>query len=182
MERRQDIQPLLHHFWQGDGNGPSYTDSAINLLKRYDWPGNVRQLRNFSARMAALKPSGMVEGHDVERFIAEQHTQATNLPVSTGRTVEEAGQELIYRAIMQLGNEIRMLRDLITSHLPSEDEREEVREGPVSRNVQMSMEDMERKLIEETLNATGGNRKEAARRLGIGERTLYRKLSKYNLS
>jgi two-component system response regulator HydG len=40
---------------------------------------------------------------------------------------------------------------------------------------------MEEALIRHVLKEVGGNRKETARRLGIGERTLYRKLSKYNL-
>ena len=119
MERRRDVQPLLHHFWREQA-GLSYSDAALDLLMKYDWPGNVRQLRNFASRMAAMKKTGLVDETDVERFIAEQHVSATHLPVSTGRSVEEAGQELIYRAILQLGTEIRLLRDLITSHLPTE--------------------------------------------------------------
>jgi len=46
----------------------------------------------------------------------------------------------------------------------------------------MSLEDAEKELIKGTLAKTGGNREEAARILGIGERTLYRKLKLYNLS
>jgi two-component system response regulator HydG len=41
------------------------------------------------------------------------------------------------------------------------------------------MDDIERWAIEETLKLTSGNREEAARILGIGARTLYRKLEKY---
>ncbi|MCX6825933.1 MAG: hypothetical protein NTV06_01500 [candidate division Zixibacteria bacterium] len=41
---------------------------------------------------------------------------------------------------------------------------------------------MEKELIESALKDADGNRKLAARKLGIGERTLYRKLKKYNLS
>jgi len=46
----------------------------------------------------------------------------------------------------------------------------------------MSLEEAERKLIRETLELTQGNREEAAKILGIGERTLYRKLKEYKLS
>ncbi len=45
-----------------------------------------------------------------------------------------------------------------------------------------SMEELEKMFIAETLRATGGNREEAARMLGIGERTLYRKIKEYGLS
>ena len=44
-----------------------------------------------------------------------------------------------------------------------------------------SLEDVERHFIAETLKLTGGNREETARMLGIGERTLYRKIKEYGL-
>lgn len=44
-----------------------------------------------------------------------------------------------------------------------------------------SLEQLEKRAIRETLRLTGGNREQAARMLGIGERTLYRKLKEYGL-
>lgn len=44
-----------------------------------------------------------------------------------------------------------------------------------------SLEEVEKHYIAETLKQTGGNREETARLLGIGERTLYRKLKEYGL-
>jgi len=180
LNRKGDIQPLLQTF-NADHRELEYSDSALDLLRRYDWPGNVRQLKNFATRMAALKPKGLVGTEDVEMFLTEQHVSGgSTLPVSTGRTVEEAGQELIYRAILSLGNEVRLLRDLITSHLPSEAESGDITAAAAARSAG-TMDEMERVLIEKVLAETKGNRKEAARRLGIGERTLYRKLGKYKL-
>lgn len=180
LERKQDIQPLLQQFWS-DKKGLDYSDSALDLLGRYDWPGNIRQLRNFASRMVALKPKGLIDQQDVERFIAEQHAGGTQLPVSTGKTVEEAGQELIYRAILSLGNEIRLLRDLITAHLPDGGTVSPA-EAEAALESAATVEEMEKQLIKRTLAEARGNRKETARRLGIGERTLYRKLSKYKLN
>lgn len=45
----------------------------------------------------------------------------------------------------------------------------------------MTMEDLEREAIAAALQAVGGNRRQAAERLGIGERTLYRKIKKFGL-
>ena len=181
MDRRGDIQPLLRFFWR-DQKGIDYTGGALERLMQYDWPGNVRQLKNFAARMVALKPAGLVETGDVETFLSEQHAAARHLPVSTGRTVEEAGQELIYRAILSMGNELRMLRNLITAHLPS-GQPAGTAEPLAGSDVEpgSTMEEMEEALIRQVLQETGGNRRETARRLGIGERTLYRKLAKYDL-
>jgi two-component system response regulator HydG len=44
-----------------------------------------------------------------------------------------------------------------------------------------SLDEIERWAIEQTLKLTNGNREETARILGIGARTLYRKLEKYHL-
>ena len=45
----------------------------------------------------------------------------------------------------------------------------------------MTMEDLEREAIAAALQEVSGNRRKAAEMLGIGERTLYRKISKYQL-
>ena len=179
MERSGDIQPLLKHFWPKDKL--DYTDSALDMLIKYDWPGNIRQLKNFTERMLALKPKGTVDVEDVEMFLEEQYKSATHLPVATGKTVEEAGQELIYRAIISMGNEIKMLRELIVTHLPGELDINNISDSSDLLKESESMEEMEKKLIDKVLEQTGGNRKEAAELLGIGERTLYRKLNKYKL-
>lgn len=179
LERKGDIQPLLQHF-VADHADLDFSEGALALLGRYDWPGNVRQLKNFALRMAALKPKGLIGVDDVETFLTEQRSpSASTLPVSTGRTTEEAGQELIYRAILSLGNEVRLLRDLITSHLPSDTDGGDITSAAARSAT--TMDEMERTLIERMLADTKGNRKETARRLGIGERTLYRKLGKYKL-
>ena len=179
FERKNDIQPLLKYFWRSEKL--DYSDSALELLQQYDWPGNIRQLKNFADRMVALRQKGMVEAKDVRLFIDEQHAQPNNLPVSTGKSTEEAGQELIYHAILSLGSEIKMLRDLITSHLPNANPQEVQSNSPEAMKG-MTVEQVEKMMIRQVLVETDGNRKEAAIKLGMGERTLYRKLSKYNLS
>ncbi|MFQ5870127.1 MAG: helix-turn-helix domain-containing protein, partial [Candidatus Zixiibacteriota bacterium] len=87
------------------------------------------------------------------------------------------------------GTEITALRNLILKGLESVPtveahevgadwqarEQREVKPAP-------SMEEMEKELIARTLREVGGNRRKAAKLLGIGERTLYRKLDKYGLS
>jgi len=182
-DRRQDIIPLLYNFAEKEAV-TGFSERAVDLLVRYDWPGNVRQLRNFVARMAALHSGEEVSRGDVEQFIAEQGLGDKRLPVVTGHTGEEAGHELIYHALLQLGNEVRMLRDLITANLPPTHEMDMPANAETEAEMPsgFSIEEMERDMIDRTLRETGGNRKEAARRLKIGERTLYRKLKKYDLN
>jgi DNA-binding NtrC family response regulator len=60
----------------------------------------------------------------------------------------------------------------------SEDEEEE---GVVVYRSGMTMDELEREVIRAALAEVGGNRRKAAERLAIGERTLYRKIKKYDL-
>jgi len=74
-ERREDI-PLLVEFFsdkiaeeQGT-NKKEFTDSAINLLKKYDWTGNIRELRNVVERLIILGGEEITE-EDVQLFASK---------------------------------------------------------------------------------------------------------------
>jgi two-component system response regulator HydG len=55
-------------------------------------------------------------------------------------------------------------------------------DGGIAALVGRPLEEVERIFIAETLKLTGGNREQAAELLGIGERTLYRKIKEYQLT
>jgi two-component system response regulator HydG len=137
-ERREDIVPLADHFRrqfakrhhkQIKGMSPIVT----KRLYGYDWPGNVRQLRNALETMVVLDVDGTLDIDDLPPELADAE------PVGAPAAIGGGPLELIGR----------------------------------------SMDDIERWAIEETLKLTSGNREEAAKILGIGARTLYRKLEKY---
>ncbi|KPJ83309.1 MAG: hypothetical protein AMS19_04890, partial [Gemmatimonas sp. SG8_23] len=74
----------------------------------------------------------------------------------------------------------------IAPYAPGQEEEPEVEavgeeEAVVVFRPGMTMEDMEREAISVALDQVRGNRRKAAELLGIGERTLYRKISKYGL-
>jgi DNA-binding NtrC family response regulator len=71
---------------------------------------------------------------------------------------------------------------------PRPDAEEEGEQPPIADDAEMivfregmTMEDLERRAIEVALRRVGGNRRRAADALGIGERTLYRKIKEYEL-
>ncbi|HWS98647.1 MAG TPA: sigma-54 dependent transcriptional regulator [Pyrinomonadaceae bacterium] len=58
-ERREDILPLARYFAErmaqsSDSSCISFSRDAVQLLERYDWPGNIRELENAIVRAAAL--------------------------------------------------------------------------------------------------------------------------------
>lgn len=71
-------------------------------------------------------------------------------------------------------------------HIPDEVRAAEADDGDESAGsggslAGTSLEALEKRAIRETLRLTAGNREQAAKLLGIGERTLYRKLKEYGL-
>jgi two-component system nitrogen regulation response regulator NtrX len=60
-ERREDIPPLVDHFFARYANEqgvppPAISEEAMTALQAYEWPGNVRQLRNVVERTVILTP------------------------------------------------------------------------------------------------------------------------------
>ncbi|WP_340313260.1 nitrogen assimilation response regulator NtrX [Rhizorhabdus argentea] len=64
-ERREDIPALVEHFLARFASErrvptPMVTDDAVGALQTYDWPGNVRQLRNIVERTIILAPGDRI--------------------------------------------------------------------------------------------------------------------------
>jgi DNA-binding NtrC family response regulator len=178
-ERKADIIPLINHFFiDQTGKTRGFSERAMELLTNFGWPGNVRQVKNFVSRIIVSAPEGEISEQLATQFIEEQGYVERNLPVVTGKTPQQAEFQLIYQALLSLGQEVRILRDLIIDNLPSRHGGGMV-DSSVHGGDSGTMEKMEEDLIRQTLASVGGNRREAARRLGIGERTLYRKLKKF---
>lgn len=182
-ERTRDIPILVYDFIQKLNQESSkkilgVTEEAMELLLKYHWPGNVRELRNFLESSLVFSADRYIEAQDVLRYIDKQVQIERHLPVVTGRSVTAAEHELIYQALLGLRKEIAALRKefLVERSLELKKESKSAEVKP-----QVSLEEMEKELIDKTLKMVRGNRKKAARILGIGERTLYRKIDQYGL-
>jgi DNA-binding NtrC family response regulator len=193
-ERPKDILILVHNFIgklneQSARKITGISDEAMELLIKYHWPGNVRELKNFLESMLALAPDRNIEAGDVKKYVDKQVEANRQLPVVTGKSVETAEHELLLQAILTLRAEIINLRETLLGRreLRSEHKIEPegsfwagpIREAEITED--FNVEEMEKELIQKALTYTKGNRKKAAQLLGIGERTLYRKLDKYKL-
>jgi two-component system response regulator HydG len=137
-DRREDIVPLTDHFRRQHARRHHKTVKSVSpaVAKRlytYDWPGNVRQLRNAIDAMVVLDNDGILDLDDLPPELMDEADATATKSTPSGPT------ELLGK----------------------------------------SMDEIERWAIEQTLQLTSGNREEAARILGIGARTLYRKLEKY---
>lgn len=72
-QRPEDIVFLFGHFVKRlarhyDVSVPTYGDSFLDALLAYAWPGNVRQLRNFSERLVLSRPQEALTDRDFDRL------------------------------------------------------------------------------------------------------------------
>ena len=200
-ERREDIPLLVRKFIREfsaahDRKFPGITAEAMQRLVAAPWPGNVRQLRNLVESMVVLAPGSEIRASDIPADLFEGAPTLLPVLVSRGDLREgEPPQQLtfILRSLMDLRLQVEELRrrlDERGSHVhvievaePSH-ERVEDEDGPAPEVLYrsgMTMADVERATIEAALREWHGNRRQAAQALGIGERTLYRKIKEFNL-
>lgn len=189
-QRSEDIPPLFAHFVEEitarDGiRFGGITDEAMDLLRGYPWPGNVRELRNVVESVLVLKKGERIEAEDLRRAfpVSIPPPEERGLPVPVGRSVEQAERELILRALLDIKGNILELRSLLAGQrqAPDAPAQDPLAVRAPKEQASLSLQDMERKMIEEALSRYKGNRRVAARMLNISERTLYRKIKEYGL-
>ena len=184
---------------------------ALQMLMAYPWPGNVRELRNLIESMVVLSPGHEIQPEDLPRQIREGGTARFLPvhvgPVVRGQE-GASGRELefIVRSLLELKLQVEEMRRRLDSHeMPASrppgwigdlqpatsDPRPAIagigalNQAPPKNVVTiepgMTMEQIERAVIQAALRETRGNRRKAAEMLGIGERTLYRKIKEYKM-
>ncbi len=211
-ERREDIPLLVRRFIREfarthDRPFRGITAEAMHRLVESPWPGNVRQLRNLIESMVVLAPGTEIRASDIPADILEG--APTVLPVlaggglgrredgQTGRGVGGQELEFILRGLIDLRMQIEELRRRLDSE-PRKVQVLEVPEGaltPITIEAGepeeppevlyrpgMTMAEVEKATISAALRECQGNRRQAAQKLGIGERTLYRKIKEFKLA
>lgn len=193
-ERKEDIPLFIEHFVKetvakNNLQFAGFTEEALQVIYNYSWPGNIRELKNFIETVTVL-----AKGQTVTAEMAREHlhhyeeTIEPNyaLPMPASKTVEQAERELIYKALLSLGVELREMKNMLVKISERID-------GEYRRNMYISpvetipeeeikpIDEMEKEMIEKALLKFRGNRRKASRALNMSERTLYRKIKEYDL-
>ncbi|MDT8445280.1 MAG: sigma-54 dependent transcriptional regulator [bacterium] len=166
-ERREDIPLLAWHFleraFHEAGRSaplPSLTDAAINLLLDQPWHGNVRELRNLMTRLAVLLPPQIayIEPKHLRAYFPEAIEQP-----SESLEPSPSGTHRFSSGVIELDQKP-----------PSPGLTQSNKEG-IFIPYGLEMEEAQRRILDMTLNRTGGNKSEAARILGMSLRTVRRR-------
>ncbi len=192
-ERREDILLLLEHFVieiteKEKLEFSGFTDDALQVIHDYSWPGNVRELRNFVESIVVLARGQKVTAAMVREHLShyEEPVKVSMLPMRMEQSVEEAERELIYKALVSLGLE---MKDVKSALLQLSQRLDTLIQNGVyaspggfgSNDDVKPLDEMERELIEKALDKFRGNRRKVARAVNVSERTLYRKIKEYGI-
>ena len=182
-------------------------DAAIKILLEYSWPGNIRQLKNFVAQLSVIEKERTIT-QEVLRGSLPEIKQ--NMPTVLNKESEQSNiseREILYKVLFDMKRDLTDLKkitlDMIRKDKPNSpdidasnhsvfreiEENEKLHlinhDGDNSNQEKgidsLSLFDHEKVLIEKALQKHKGKRRNAAKELGISERTLYRKLKEFNL-
>jgi len=195
-ERKADIRPLTIRFaeevcQENNIAFQGFTEDGFEFLENHSWPGNIRELRNVVERIIILEKGRMIDRSMLETYMGKEVEPDRNLPIIVHKTSDQAERELIYRALLDIRMTIEEIRSKLLGH-PDQKIREAGFGSPVQTEVtpeaplpkqeeELTLKEVEKLQIEKSLERYRGNRRKTARVLGIGERTLYRKLKEYDL-
>ena len=232
-ERKNDIHLLFRKFSADFAEkyrmpGIRLNQKAVDILEKYLWPGNIRQLKNVAEQISVIENSREVNELILTKYLPDIDS-SRNLPmVIDGKKESDnfSERDILYKVLFEMKQDVtemkRVIVDLLNNNNLSSNEKtalitklsdsskldgeikfdeqpnntvslqeENIREEPPSYNISfqesveieesLSLEEREKELIQKALKKHNGRRKNAAKELGISERTLYRKIKEFEI-
>ena len=177
--RREDIPELINFFLEQKfskgviSDKPSFEEHAIATLKNYDWPGNIREVRNIIERAIVFFPKGKISSEDVSEYL---------LKVKNDIVLKNEEQDLIWDEIDNLGRYQSDASETIAStYPPKPTDFAKWFETHNSVDIRTLLRDIEIVLISAAMDRNNGNTSEAAQDLKLLRTTLIEKIKKYGI-
>ncbi len=127
-ERQEDIHLLFRKFASDFGQKykmPTIRldDNAINLLLKYRWPGNIRQLRNIAEQVSVLEENRNVSAVTLSGYLP--NANSSNLPAVVGQDKKESDfsteREILYKVLFDMKGDLNDLKKLTLELLQNND-------------------------------------------------------------
>lgn len=171
-DRLDDIPALAHHFTQqlarDMGLEPvSWTHEDIHAMQCYDWPGNIRELRNLMERCLLLGKPPAEHWHELGMDGSLRQPSVDLSTVSLASSEPESLDAL-------LDDEPEHAEKILSS-----DEGRSFDAGSGCYPSDWSLKEVEKAHILQVVDAMQGNKSAAARQLGVARKTLERKFKEW---
>ena len=203
-ERGDDIMLLFKKFAadfaEKYNTDPIKLDNeASEIISNFNWPGNIRQLKNFVAQLSIIEKEREINANSIQTHLPENRS---NVPIVYNDQSKEdlSEREILYKVLFDMKNDITELKKItynlmidspeksieknnlkVFSEIEENHKEIKTKENTIEIQESLSLIDQEKNLIIKALNKHKDRRKDAAKELGISERTLYRKLKEFEL-
>ncbi|WP_026783001.1 nitrogen regulation protein NR(I) [Pleomorphomonas koreensis] len=156
-ERVEDIPDLVRHFFtvaEKEGLPSKQIEAAaVERLKRYRWPGNIRELENLVRRLAALYPQDTITVNLIEAELATPTVTLIEEETPADEDLSESVERFLAKYFAEFGDNL-----------------------PPPGLYHRILKEVEYPLIGAALAATRGNQIKAAELLGVNRNTLRKKI------
>ena len=186
-----------------------FSKEAVTVMKHYNWPGNIRELKNTIESLLAINKGERIQEDMVIKYLkldSLENSFNDSLPVLVNKDTDTIERELILKQLLFLRQDVNELKQLFATKLgdgvsnvqstnsslfvlpeKNNDSIQNLDDGlfkGIKDDVigEITMSELEKEVIERTLKNCKGNRRKTAKILDISERTLYRKLKEYEIS
>ena len=121
-DRVEDINPLVERFAleftrSNEILYRGFMPEAIRVMKQYDWPGNIRELKNFVEKIMVLEKGERITVDMVNRelndVLLDSVSDNVQLPIAINRSSEQAEIDIILRQLFLLRQDTELIRKLI---------------------------------------------------------------------
>ena len=215
-EHLSDINLFIERFGleftdKNDINFKGFSSDAISILKKYNWPGNIRELKNTVESLLVINKGERITSEMVKNQLnINEFDFNENSIIPVNEKSDKIERELILKQLLFLRQDINEIKKylLINSNsdktmnstnsslfLPSEENIEKYQTDRSLDNItdarltaikdeavgEITINEIEKEIIERCLKQFKGNRRKTASALDISERTLYRKIKEYGL-
>ena len=185
-ERKGDINILLNSFISQftERNHFSFkgiSPEAMEYIENYNWPGNVRQLKNFTESLLTLNRDKLIEPEDVLRQL--NIPKAEIMPAGVNGFNKQDERQLLFGALFELKKDIMDIKHHLNTL--EENKNNAVPDDGFyisdDNNDNITFDEFEQELLTYYHNKYNGNINRIADKLKISNRTLYRKFKQYGL-
>jgi len=176
--RSNDVPALIDHFvkikTKGDlTRAPRFQKDAFEALKKYHWPGNIREVRNVVERSIMFFPAQSVSGEDVNNYLIRVNSSVIN------RAQEQNAIWSEFEQLSLFSEKASKTETNATPPTPTDFARWFDTNNSV--DLRTLLRDIEIVLIEAAMNRNDNNTSEAAKDLKLLRTTLIEKVKKYGL-
>lgn len=175
---------------------------TIEILKHQPWVGNIREFKNLIETVITLEKTTEITPTILRKYLRRElppYSPSQNIETALVRKDEPNNANemgLIFRSLIEIKQEISDLKHLYSNMNDNiQDIKDELTRKGLEYTIidegekqdipssfsEMTIENMEKYMIQNALENFEGNRRKASNHLGISERTLYRKLTQFGL-